>query len=100
MQRDGADTFIEKCRVPKGDGGIRPLKVEIEEFKALVEILEEYSELKSSGVKPSKERIEQWEAKFKSFLLKLLADPQAQKVIQFFNFLQRKVLIFLLKDTF
>ncbi len=84
LQLDGAEAFIKKCRVPKVDGDIRPLEVEIEEFKALVEILEEYNELKSSGIKPSKERIEQWEAKFKSFVLKLLADPQAQKVIQFF----------------
>ena len=84
LQRDGADTFIEKCRVPKVNGDIRPLKVEIEEFKALVEILEEYSELKSSGVKPSKERIEQWEVKFTSLILRLLTNPESQEIIRLF----------------
>lgn len=81
LQLDGAAEFIKKCGVPKVDGNISPLQLEIEEFKTLVEVLEEYSELKLVGVKPSKERIERWEAKFESFLLRLLADPQAQKII-------------------
>ncbi len=85
LQLDGAEEFIKKCGVPKVDGNIRPLRLEIEEFKTLVEVLEEYSELKSVGVKPSKERIERWEAKFKSFVLRSLADPQSQKIIQFFT---------------
>lgn len=83
LQLDGAEEFIKKCDVPKVDGNISPLQLEIEEFKILVEVLKEYSELKSAGVKPSKERIEQWEAKFESFVWRLLADPQAQKSIQF-----------------
>ena len=83
LQLDGAEEFLKKCGVRKVDGDISPLQLEIEEFKTLVEVLKEYSELKSTGVKPSKERIEQWEAKFESFVLRLLADPQAQKIIQF-----------------
>ena len=80
LQLDGAEEFIKKCGVPKVDGNISPLQLEIEEFKVLVEVLEEYSELKS---KPSKQQIEQWETKFKSFVLRSLADPQSQKIIQF-----------------
>ena len=80
LQLDGAEEFIKKCGVPKVDGDISPLQLEIEEFKVLVEVLEEYSELKS---KPSKQQIEQWETKFKSFVLRSLADPHAQKIIQF-----------------
>ena len=83
LQLDGAEKFIKKYSVPKVDGNIRPLQLEIEEFKTLVEVLEEYSELKSVGVKPSKERIERWESKFKSFVFRSLADPQSQKIIQF-----------------
>ena len=80
LQLDGAEEFIQKCGVPKVDGSINPLQLEIEEFKFLVEILEEYNELKS---KPSKQQIEQWETKFKSFVPRSLADPHAQKIIQF-----------------
>ena len=80
LQLDGAEEFIQKRGVPKVDGSINPLQLEIEEFKILVEVLEEYSELKS---KPSKQHVEQWETKFKSFVLRSLADPQSQKVIQF-----------------
>ena len=80
LQLDGAEEFIKKCGIPKVDGDISPLQLEIEEFKVLVEVLEEYSELKS---KPSKHQIEQWETKFKSFVLRSLADPQSQKIIQF-----------------
>lgn len=83
LQLDGAEEFTKKYDVHKVDGNIRPLQLEIEEFKTLVEILKEYSELKLTGVKPSKERIERWEAKFESFLLRLFADPQAQKIIPF-----------------
>ena len=83
LQLDGAEEFIKKCGVPKVDGNISPLQLEIEEFTTLVEVLEEYSALKSVGVKPSKERIERWEAKFKSFVFRSLADPQSQKIIQF-----------------
>lgn len=83
LQLDGAGEFIENCKVPKVDGSVRPLQREIDEFKTLVEVLREYSELKSAGVKPNGEQIEQWEAKFNSFLLRLLADPQAQRIIQF-----------------
>ena len=85
LQLDGAGELIENCKVPKVDGSVRPLQREIDEFKTLVEVLREYSELKSAGVKPNGEQIEQWEAKFNSFLLRLLADPQAQKIIQFFT---------------
>ena len=80
LQLDGAEEFIQKCGVSKVDGSISPLQLEIEEFKVLVEVLEEYHELKS---KPSKQQIEQWETKFKSFVLGSLADPHAQKIIQF-----------------
>ena len=80
LQLDSAEEFIKKCGVPKVDGNISSLQFEIEEFKTLVEVLEEYSELKS---KPSKQHIEQWETKFNSILLRLLADPQSQKIIQF-----------------
>ena len=83
LQLDGAEEFIKKCGVPKVDGSISPLQLEIDEFKTLVEVLEEYSELKSVGVKPSRQQVEQWETKFKSFVLRSLADPQAQKIIQF-----------------
>ena len=85
LQLDGAEEFIKKCGVPKVDGSVSPLQLEIEEFKILVEVLEEYSELKSDGVEPNKEQMEQWEAKFKSLILKLLSDPQSQKIIQFFT---------------
>lgn len=80
LKLDGAEEFIQKCGVSKVDGSISPLQLEIEEFKVLVEVLEEYHELKS---KPSKQQIEQWETKFKSFVLRSLADPPAQKIIQF-----------------
>lgn len=73
LQLDGAEEFIK-------NGNISPLQLEIEEFKVLVEVLEEYSELKS---KPSKQQIEQWETKFKSLILRLLADPQSQKIMPF-----------------
>lgn len=85
LQLDGAEEFIKKCGVPKVDGNIRPLQLEIEEFKALVEVLEEYSKLKSVGVEPDREQIERWEAKFKSLVLRLLSDPQSQKIIKFFT---------------
>ncbi len=84
LQSDGAEEFIENCKVPKVDGSVRPLKREIEEFKTLVEVLEEYGELKSDRVEPNREQMEQWEAKFKSLVLRLLSDPQSQKIIQFF----------------
>ena len=84
-QLDGAQKFAKKCGVPKVDGSVSPLQLEIEEFKTLVEVLEEYSELKSDGVKPNREQMEQWEAKFKSLVLRLLSDPQSQKIIQFFT---------------
>ncbi|RKU18322.1 hypothetical protein C6503_09750 [Candidatus Poribacteria bacterium] len=83
LQLEGAEEFIASCKVPKADGSIRPLQVEIEEFSTLVEVLKEYNELRSVGVGPNREQIEQWEAKFKSIVLRLFADPQSQKVIQF-----------------
>ena len=83
LQLDGAEEFIQKCGVPKVDGSINSLQLEIEEFKTLVELLEEYSELKSAGLEANKQQIEQWATKFKSFVLKSLADPHAQKIIQF-----------------
>ena len=83
LQLDDAEEFIKKCGVRKVDGNISPLQLEIEEFKILVEVLEEYSELRLTGVNPSREEIERWEAKFKSFILRSLADPQSQKIIQF-----------------
>ena len=64
---------------------ISPLQLEIEEFKALVEILVEYSKLKSTGVEPDREQIERWEAKFKSLVLRLLSEPQSQEIIKFFT---------------
>ena len=85
LQSDGAEEFIGNCKVSKVDGSVVLLQREIEEFKTLVEILKEYSELKSAGVKPDREQIEEWEVKFKSFVLRLLADPQAQKIVQFFS---------------
>ena len=83
LQLDDAEEFIKKCGVRKADGNISPLQLEIEEFKILVEVLKEYSELKSAGAKPSEQQIEKWETKFNSILLRLLADPQAQKIIRF-----------------
>ena len=85
LQLDGAEEFIKKCGVPKVDGNISPLQLEIEEFKALVEVLEEYSKLKSVGVELDREQIERWEAKFKSLMLRLLSDPQSQEIIKFFT---------------
>ncbi len=83
LQLDGAEEFIQKCGVPKVDGSINSLQLEIEEFKTLVELLEEYSELKSAGLEANRQQIKQWETKFKSYVLELLADPQSQKIIQF-----------------
>ena len=83
LQLDGVEEFIKKCNVPKVDGNINPLQLEIEDFKILVEMLEEYSELKSVGAKSNRRQIEQWETKFRSFVLRSLADPQSQKIVQF-----------------
>ena len=85
LQSDGAEEFIKNCKVPKVDGNVRLLKHEIEEFKALVKVLEEYSELKSNGVEPNREQMEQWEARFKSLMLRLLSNPQSQEIIKFFT---------------
>ena len=63
LQLDGVEEFIKKCNVPKVDGNINPLQLEIEDFKILVEMLEEYSELKSVGAKSNRRQIEQWETK-------------------------------------
>ncbi|MCY3724315.1 MAG: hypothetical protein OXG97_19040 [Candidatus Poribacteria bacterium] len=83
LQLDGAEEFIKKCSVPKVDGNVRSLQLEIEEFKTLVEILEEYNKLKAAGIDPGQPQWEQWEAKFKSLILRLLSDPQSQKIVQF-----------------
>ncbi len=83
LQSEGVDEFVEKCHVPKVDGDTRPLRVEIEEFKTLVEIFEVYNKLTSVDVKPSKSQLEQWKAEFKSLLLKLFTSPEGQKVVQF-----------------
>ena len=84
LQLDGAKEFIKKCGVPKVDGDIRSLQLEIEEFKTLVEVLEEYSELKLAGVELGQAQWKQWEAKFKSLALGLFSNPQSQNIIQFF----------------
>ena len=83
LQSEGVDEFVEECHVPKVDGDTRPLRVEIEEFKTLVEIFEVYNKLTSVDVKPSKSQLEQWKAEFKSLLLKLFTSPEGQKVVQF-----------------
>ena len=83
LQLDGAEEFVQKCGVPKVEGSINSLHLEIEEFKTLVELLEEYSELKSAALEANRQQIEQWATKFKSYVLELLADPQAQKIDQF-----------------
>ena len=83
LQLDGAEEFIKKCGVPKVDGNVRSLQLEIEEFKTLVEILEEYSKLKAAGIDPGQPEWEQWQAKFISRILSLLSDPQSQKIVQF-----------------
>ena len=83
LQLDGAEEFIEKCGVPKVNGHIRPLRSEIEEFTNLVEILEEYSKLISTDVELSKSQLEQWEAKFTSFLLRWLTNPEAREITKF-----------------
>ena len=73
-------------------------KLRLKNLQALVEILEEYSELKSSGVKPSKERIEQWEVKFTVAHIEialLILNPKKS-----FVFLSRRFLIMLTDDKF
>lgn len=84
LELDGAERFMEICRVPKVDGSLTLLSDEVADFAELISVLESYRKFGAAGVKPSQSQLEQWAQRFVSFILEHLGDSRSHQVAHFF----------------